>query len=348
MSSYILKKVGIVGHFGFGENLLNGQTIKTKIVTKALEDKIGQSEVIKVDTHGGKFAYLKLPFQIISLLRRCSNVIIMPAHNGIRVIVPLLVKLNKIFNRKLHYVVIGGWLPDMCKEKTVLSRRLKCFDVIYVETSTMKKAMEAQEFGNIVVMPNAKDLKVLANPVIRNEIPHKLCTFSRVMKEKGIEEAIQAVSVVNTESGHTVFTLDIYGQIDEEQKNWFENLKNDFPTFVKYKGCVSFDSTVDILKDYFALLFPTKFYTEGIPGTILDAYAAGVPVIASKWESFHDVIDDGITGLGYEFNDIVSFKNKLNEICENPVSFNAMKENALKKASLYSLQDIIKILVERL
>ena len=27
-----MKKVCVIGHFGFGENLLNGQTIKTKIV----------------------------------------------------------------------------------------------------------------------------------------------------------------------------------------------------------------------------------------------------------------------------------------------------------------------------
>ena len=57
-----------------------------------------------------------------------------------------------------------------------------------------------------------------------------------------------------------------------------------------------------MLKNYFLLAFPTKFYTEGIPGTILDAYAAGVPVIASKWESFFDVIEEGKTGIGYEFD----------------------------------------------
>ena len=44
-----MKLVGIIGHFGFGLNMLNGQTIKTKIVTKALEDRFGNDEVLKVD-----------------------------------------------------------------------------------------------------------------------------------------------------------------------------------------------------------------------------------------------------------------------------------------------------------
>jgi hypothetical protein len=55
-----------------------------------------------------------------------------------------------------------------------------------------------------------------------------------------------------------------------------------------------------VLKDYFALLFPTHFYTEGIPGTVIDAYAAGIPVISAKWESYSDVIDEGVTGIGYK------------------------------------------------
>ena len=48
-----MKKVCVIGHFGFGENLLNGQTIKTKIVTKELDKQFGADQVVKIDTHGG-------------------------------------------------------------------------------------------------------------------------------------------------------------------------------------------------------------------------------------------------------------------------------------------------------
>ena len=40
--------------------------------------------------------------------------------------------------------------------------------------------------------------------------PLPLCTFSRVMKEKGIEDAVYAVRTVNEHFGRTVYTLDIY------------------------------------------------------------------------------------------------------------------------------------------
>ena len=121
------KRVGVVGHFGFGKNLLNGQTIKTKIITDELEKELGETEVVKIDTHGGIKAYLKLPFQLFGLLRKCRNVIILPAHRGLRVITPILNFWNIFFKRNLHYCVIGGWLPEFLKNRKGLSKKLKKF-----------------------------------------------------------------------------------------------------------------------------------------------------------------------------------------------------------------------------
>jgi len=97
------KAVTVVGHFGVEENLLNGQTIKTKMVTAELEKRLGESEVFKIDTHGGVFSYLSLPFRLFECLRKYRNVIIMPDHKGIRIIAPILICFNCFFHRRLHY-----------------------------------------------------------------------------------------------------------------------------------------------------------------------------------------------------------------------------------------------------
>ena len=65
--------------------------------------------------------------------------------------------------------------------------------------------------------------------------------------------------------------------------------------------------SVDVLKSYFFLLFPTKCPGEGIPGTIIDAYAAGLPVVSSLYPNFAEIIDEGVTGLGYEFDNVDAF-----------------------------------------
>lgn len=340
-----MKKVCVIGHFGFGKELLNGQTIKTKIVTEELERQLGKKQVMKIDTHGGVKSLLKLPIQAFSALKKCDNIIIFPAHNGLRIITPILSLENKLFHRKLHYAVIGGWLPSFVENKKVLKSLLQHFNHIYVETSTMKRALEKQGFKNITIMPNCKKLRILdESELVYNTFePYKLCTFSRVMKEKGIEDAINAVKAVNEKMGRIIYELDIYGQVDSEQVEWFEALKKAFPEYVRYKGLVPFDKTVDVVKNYFLLLFPTRFYTEGIPGTIIDAYAAGVPVVASRWESFSDIIDEKQTGFGYNFDKVEELTEVLSKLYKN--SLQEQKGNALKKAeSFLPSVSVIKML----
>lgn len=331
-------KICVIGHLGNGKTLLNGQTVKTKIVTDELQSQFGKNQVLEIDTCGGLKTLLKAPFQVVQALRKSLNILIFPAHNGLRVYAPMLSLLRPLFrNRKLHYVVIGGWLPQFLIQRPILTKILKHFDGIYVETNTMKKALEDQGFDNILIMPNCKKLTALSEGelVYQNCKPYKLCTFSRVMKEKGIEEAVAAVRYVNLQYGRTVYTLDIYGQIEPEQENWFDDLRRNFPEYVKYGGVVSFDKSVEVLKNYYALLFPTKFFTEGVPGTIIDAYAAGIPVISAKWQSFYDIVDDNVTGIGYEFNNYDEFNQVLLDIANSVDKIHSMKLNCLRKSECF-------------
>lgn len=347
----MMVKASILGHFAEGKTLLNGQTVKTKIIAEELQNQLGQDQVLRIDTHGGWKTLLKAPFQVFRALKNSRNVMIFPAHNGLRVYAPLLSFQRKIFKgRKIHYVVIGGWLPDFLAKRKRLAKALKKFDGIYVETNTMKTALESQGFENVTVMPNCKRLKVLSESelIYPEKAPYKLCTFSRVMKEKGIEDAVDTVIAVNDALGYQAFSLDIYGQVDESQAEWFETLKCKLSDSVRYCGCVNSDKSVEVLCEYFALLFPTRFYTEGIPGTIIDAYAAGIPVISSKWESYANVIDEGVTGIGYKFDDVRQFENILCEVAQNPKVLLDMKEKCIQKAKEYVPEKAIQVLLEKL
>lgn len=345
-----MKKTAVIGHFGFGFDYLDGQTVKTKIITEELCRHFGKKEVLKIDTHGGVKALFKSPFQVFKALKNSKNIIILPAHNGLRVIAPLLMMQNHLFHRTLHYVVIGGWLPEFLKTRKRLAKTLKKYDGIYVETNTMKKALEEQGFFNVIVMPNCKNLSILKEHelVYQTAEPYPLCTFSRVMKEKGIEDAVDAVRAVNERSGRTVYTLDIYGQVDAGQTEWFDKLKQSFPSYVRYQGVVPFDKSVDTLKNYFALLFPTRFFTEGVPGTIIDAYAAGVPVISTMWESFSDIVSDSVTGIGYDFNRGDLLYDLLSNISVCPEKMNDMKLQCIHFAQKYLPEVVIQVLENRL
>lgn len=342
-----MNKIGICGHYGGSKICLDGQTIKTKIITEELE-KI--YKIKKVDTFNGKKRIIKILFNLLLLLKNCENVIILPAHNSLKIFVPFLLFFNKIFNRKLHYIVIGGWLSECISKRKYLEKFLKKFNYIYVETSMMKTSLEKQGFKNIIIMPNCKKLKTLhENELVYNvSKPYKLCTFSRVIKEKGIEDAIEAVKFINEKLKEKIYTLDIYGQIDENYREDFEKVMKKSPEYIQYRGMISYGNSVDVLKNYLVLLFPTHYYTEGIPGTIIDAYAAGIPVIFSFWENYKDIIIENETGLGYEFKNIDGLKETLEKTIFQVEKLNSMKIRCLKEVKNYSPEEIIKILIKNL
>lgn len=341
-------KVAIIGAFGKGKDLLNGQTIKTKIIADELEKKLGKG-IWRIDTIGNFNNLLSLALTIVALIF-ARNVIILPAQKALKVLAPWVRFWNHLFHRKLHYIVIGGWLPEYVDKHSCTREALGLFDCIYVETQIMKDAMCERGFNNIVVLPNCKDLDIIGlNELVQTHSePLRLATFSRVMKEKGIEIAIEAVSQANKKIGTNVFCLDIYGQIESSQKIWFESLKETFPQFVTYRGLVPFDRTTRVLKNYFLLLFPTYYEGEGFAGTIIDAFAAGVPVIASDWRYNSEIIKDGVTGKIVSVGDVIALSDVLIWFYANKEKRNEIANNCLAESKYYLPHNVISIVTNQL
>lgn len=341
-------KVGICGHFGDGVNLLNGQTVKTKIITDELKERIGAENVDTVDSYRWNRKPIRLLFDCFQLVRRCNNIIIMPAKRGVKVFVPLFLVFNKIYHRNLHYVVIGGWLPDALEKNAKLREHIKRFKGVYVETHSMINKLKNLGLNNVFYLPNFKRLKEITESelIYPKKEPYKLCTFSRVMKEKGIEQAIEAVIKINSEMNRVAFTLDIYGQIEEGYRDRFKELVKNFPDYISYKGLIDYDKSTEVLKYYFALLFPTNYRGEGFPGTVIDAFASGVPVIATNWKYNSEVIKNGQTGFIYNggVNELIEI---LREVIQRPEIILSLKKNCILEAQKYKAETVINEFIEK-
>ena len=242
-----------------------------------------------------------------------------------------------------------SWLRFFLEYNPSLKRMLLKFDGIFVETTTLKKQLMEIGFNNIFIMPNFKRIMILSDDCFYKtyEKPYKVCTFSRVDRNKGIEDAVKIVNDINKEYGEDIYHLDIYGKIEKGQEEWFEKLKSEFDSSIKYVGLVDSEKTTEVLRDYSILLFPTQYFTEGLPGTIIDAFSAGIPVVSSKWESFEDVIDDNINGFGYEFNNVNEMRSILIRLAEDPNVVLKMKSQCIKKARNYLPEEVVKVLTEK-
>lgn len=74
------------------------------------------------------------------------------------------------------------------------------------------------------------------------------------------------------------------------------SLRRDAPAAVNLLGDVPPEDVAGLLVGARALLVPSRAY-EGSPRAVLEAYAAGVPVLASRLGSLTEVVDDGVSGL---------------------------------------------------
>jgi glycosyltransferase involved in cell wall biosynthesis len=116
--------------------------------------------------------------------------------------------------------------------------------------------------------------------------------------------------------------------------------------FISYKGVISDRQSISILSKYFMQIFPTKYFTEGVPGSIIDSYLSGLPIVASRWESSQDIIIDGVTGILYDFGKVDDLVDKLLYCMENFEIINEMRENCIQQSEYYKRDIVISKLIE--
>jgi glycosyltransferase involved in cell wall biosynthesis len=76
--------------------------------------------------------------------------------------------------------------------------------------------------------------------------------------------------------------------------------------------------------------FPS-FDQEGMPNVLMEASAAGLPVVASNVGSVNDIVNDKETGFLVKENDIYSFEKRLKQLILEPDLRVKMGENGRKK-----------------
>ena len=86
-------------------------------------------------------------------------------------------------------------------------------------------------------------------------------------------------------------TVDIYGPMSPQDALEVGVDRLGQTASVRYRGIVSSHDVPEILKHYDVLLLPTTWKTEGHPGVILEAFSAGVPVIATRWNGIPELLD---------------------------------------------------------
>lgn len=336
----IFKQVCIIGHFGGNEKFNDGQTIKTITFLQALESR--NITVNQADTYYAKRKPFVFMFQLLMSFFTSKKIVIMVSDNGVRILFPILSFLHKITKKQIFHYAIGGDWGERFQKTPKLSVYLNSFEENWVESRNMIAEWQKNGVQNAIYIPNFKKLKCLdpTNLPLPKKHPFQFCIFSRILKEKGVEDAMAAIKQINQNYGEGTAVLDIYGAIDKNYEKEFEAKLKEYADCCYYKGVVAPNDSVDVLKQYYMLLFPTHYRTEGIPGTIIDAFSSGLPVIARQWNCCNEMVEDHKTGYVYDFDQPDELFSKIEYAVEHPAQTIDMKKNCLTKAKEYS-EDIV-------
>lgn len=96
---------------------------------------------------------------------------------------------------------------------------------------------------------------------------------------------------------------------------------------VAFAGPMPRSSVADLLRASSALVVPSVWF-EGFPLVILEAFASGTPVIASRIGSLAELVEDGFNGLLAEPDDAAGLADRIRWAADHPNEMQEMGANA--------------------
>ena len=155
--------------------------------------------------------------------------------------------------------------------------------------------------------------------------------ISRLLKDKGVLEFLEAAKKIANEYKKNNLEFTIFGEIDEANFNSLsmEDLRGYLSPQIIYKG---FNPKIqDSILQSSVVVLPS--YREGFSKVLMEAQAFSRPVITSNVTGCKDVIIDGKTGFLSEPRSTNGLIEKMELFISNPKLINKMGVNAYKHAS---------------
>lgn len=207
----------------------------------------------------------------------------------------------KLLRARVVYQVHGGELPQEffagSRWRTAFLRwTLGLPELIVVlarvELDAYRRFVPAQE---VVAIPNGVDCRAFAHiptVVTAPQEPLRLIFLGRVAREKGLYETLQGLRLA-LELGVDA-RLTVAGGGPEEPRLRRYAVALGIGGRVTFVGPVFGSDKANLLAGSDVMLLPS--YSEGLPYSLLEGMAAGIPVIATPVGAIPDVVTEGIHG----------------------------------------------------
>lgn len=226
-------------------------------------------------------------------LRKSSVISYHASDRGMFLFAPWIVLLAKLVGRPVILRIFGGSFGDFyvsrgAAARAVIRTLILTADVILVQTRRAIAQLSPHARGEIVWFSTYIKQPVSAPTCASHRAESTRCSrfvfLGHLWRTKGLETMLEAAARLPGDS-----TLDIYGPLDEYSA---EEVNRRGAGRVRYQGFLSHSEVDSRLWDYDCLVLPTFHPGEGYPGVIAEAFAHGLPVIATRWLAIPEIVDE--------------------------------------------------------
>lgn len=169
--------------------------------------------------------------------------------------------------------------------------------------------------------------------------------LGRMAHQKGTIYAIEAMKYLKD----TEYVLKITGQISnsyEDQKIWQYIQENQLENKIVFTGFKQGKELEELILGATCIVCPAIWY-ENMPNTVIEAYAYGKPVVASRVGSLAEIVEDGKTGLLFEMKNSRDMSDKLGCFIENTALCEELGRNARTVCeSKYSVNTHMQMVIQ--
>ena len=171
--------------------------------------------------------------------------------------------------------------------------------------------------------------------------------LGRMAHQKGTIYAIEAMKKLK----NTEYVLKITGEItdsDEDQMIWKYIKDNELEEKVVFTGFKHGIELENLISKSTCIVCPAIWY-ENMPNTVIEAYAYGKPVIASKLGSLAEIVIDNETGMLFEPRNSADMAEKmLRFVKDESLSRNLGKNARIKCEKEYNVETHMNNVVKEL
>jgi glycosyltransferase involved in cell wall biosynthesis len=243
--------------------------------------------------------------------------------------------LSKILARKVVFHFLGDFhLFFKASNFFVKFLILTCFnwsDSIIVLTDSIKNILSSKiKPEKILVIPSFIDSSL---PVFSSKNNHKPDGAFRLLFfggnsgiRKGITDIAAAIPYV-TEIIPSIRFLLCGGS---DVKRTYDNLPERCKQNVDYLGSIAESEIYHLLEMVNAYILPS--YSEGVPYSIIEAMAAGLPIISTNVGGIPEIVVPQENGILINPGDVIGLQNAIFQLANDSTLSQKMEENNRKKA----------------